>query len=80
MSFHQCCDVTVAGAGEQVALPWTGNGAVLNLCRPLTNGDGINDLTLGLSTSPGVHGAADKPLGSQVLNQLFLQHSACLDE
>ncbi len=80
MSFHQGCDVTVAGAGEQISLPMTRNGAVFNLCRSFPNGDGINDLTLGLSTSPGVHGAADKPLGPQVLNQLFLQHASCLDE
>ena len=71
MSFHQGCDVTVAGAGEQITFPMTGNRAVFNLCRPLANGDGINDLPLGLPAAPGVHGAADQPLGSQVLNQLF---------
>ncbi len=33
MSFHQRCDVTVAGAAEQIAFPMTGNGTILNLCR-----------------------------------------------
>jgi hypothetical protein len=49
MSFHQCCDVTVPGAAEQIALPMTGNGAVFNFCRSFPNGDGIDDLTSGLS-------------------------------
>jgi hypothetical protein len=39
MSFHQGCDVTVAGAAEQIALPMTGNGAVFNFCRSFPNGD-----------------------------------------
>jgi hypothetical protein len=54
MSFHQRCDVTAAGAAEQIALPMTGNGTVFNLCRPLPTGDGIDDLTSGLSTSLSV--------------------------
>ncbi|RZU40803.1 hypothetical protein BDD14_2287 [Edaphobacter modestus] len=54
MSFHQCCDVTVPGAAEQIALPMTGNGAVFNFCRSFPNGDGIDDLTSGLSASPRV--------------------------
>ncbi len=54
MSFHQGCDVTVAGAGEQTALPMAGNGAVLNLRRPFADRYGIDDLTLGLTASPSV--------------------------
>jgi hypothetical protein len=80
MSFHEGRDVTVAGAGEQIALPVTGNSAVFSFCRPLPDGDGIDDLTVGVSASPSVHGAADTPLGPQVLHQLFLQHSSSLDE
>jgi hypothetical protein len=80
MSFHQCCDVTVPGAGEQIALPMTGNSAVFNFCGPFPNGDGIDDLTSGLSASLRVPRAAYTPLGPQVLNQLFLQHSSYLDE
>src|SRR5271170_6273797 len=34
MSFHQGCDVTVAGAAEQISLPMTRNGTIFNLCRP----------------------------------------------
>ena len=55
MSFHQGSDVTVAGAAEQVSLPVTGDGTIFNLCRSLADGDGIDDLTSGLSTNPSVH-------------------------
>jgi hypothetical protein len=54
MSFHQGCYVTVAGAGEQIALPMTGDGAVFNFCRSFPYGDSIDDLTVGLSASPSV--------------------------
>jgi hypothetical protein len=71
MSFHQGCDVAVAGAAEQISLPMTGYGTIFNLCRPFPDRDGIDDLTAGLSTSLRVHRATDRSLGSQVLHQLF---------
>ncbi len=46
--------MTVAAAAEQIALPVAGDGAVFNLCRSLTDGDGIDDLTMGLSSSSSV--------------------------
>ena len=54
MSFHQGCDVTVAGAYEQITLPMTGNSAVFHFYRSFPDGDGIDDLTMGLSVSPSV--------------------------
>ena len=51
MSFHQGCDVTVLYAAEQIALPMTGDSTIFNLCRPFPDGDGIDDLTSGLSVS-----------------------------
>jgi hypothetical protein len=68
MSFHQGCDVTVAGAAEQISLLMPGDGTVFNLCRPCADGDGIDDLTAGLSASTSVHGATDRSLGPQVLH------------
>src|SRR5579862_9759967 len=50
------------------------NGAVLDLRRPFPDGDGIDDLTTVMSAVTGVPRAADSPLGTQVLNQLFFQH------
>lgn len=41
MPFHQGCDVTVLDADEQIALPMTRDGAVLNLCGSFADGDGI---------------------------------------
>jgi hypothetical protein len=40
----------------------------------------IDDLTTVMSAIPGVPRAADPPLGTQVLHQLFFQHSAGLNE
>ena len=44
--------MTVFAACEQIALPVTGNSAVLNLRRSFADRDGINDLTAGLSAQP----------------------------
>ena len=49
MTFHQGCDVTVLAAAEQIALPMTGDGAVFDLRGPFPDGDGIDDLTAGVS-------------------------------
>jgi hypothetical protein len=45
MPLHQRCDLTVLRATNQIALPMTRNGAVLDFCGPLPDGDGIYDLT-----------------------------------
>jgi|SRR5580704_480911 hypothetical protein len=58
----------------------TGNGAVLNFRRSFSNGDGINDLTAGLSARSSVLRAADAALGPQMSNQLSFQRSPRLDE
>jgi hypothetical protein len=71
MSFHQDGDVTVLGAAQQIALPMTGDGAVLNFCGSFPDGEGIDDLTAGLSPDTRVSRAAYTPLGSKALNQLF---------
>ena len=68
MSFHQGCDVTVAGAGEQIALPSTGNSTIFNFCRSLPNRDDIDDLAVGLSASPSVlriEGSAARTAGAE---------------
>jgi len=44
MTFHQGGDVTVVRAAQQIALPLTGNGAVLDFRGPFSDGDGIHDL------------------------------------
>jgi hypothetical protein len=80
MTFHQGCDVTVLAAAQQIALPMTGDGAVLDFSGPFPDGDGINDLPAGLSADTRVSRAAYPPLGPKVLNQLFFQHSSRLDE
>ena len=76
---HQGGDVTVLGAADEVALPMTGNGAVLDFCGPFSNGDRIDDLTTAVSAIAGVPRAAYTPLGPKMLNQLFFQHSSRLE-
>src|ERR1700688_4551564 len=80
MAFDQGGDVTVVGTAQQIALPMTGNGSVFDLRRPFPDGDGIDDLTHAVSTITRVPRAAYTPLGPKVLNQLFFQHSARLNE
>src|ERR1700677_1409331 len=80
MSFHQRRDVTVFCAANEIAFPMTGNGAVLDFCRSFPDGNGVYDLTARVFEDTRVLRAADAALGSQVPQQLFLQHSAGLDE
>ncbi len=80
MTFHQGGHVTIVRATEQIALPMPGNGAVFNFCGPLPDGDRIHDLTTAVSTHTRMPRATDPPLGTQVLHQLFFQHSAGLNE
>ena len=80
MTFHQGCDVTVVRAAQQIALPMTGNGTVLDLRGPFPDGDGIDDLPTAVSAIAGVPRATYTPLGSKMLNQLFFQHASRLNE
>src|ERR1700693_5819768 len=80
MTFHQSRDVAVLGTANEVALPMAGDGAVLDLCGPFTNGNGINDLTTAVSTITRVPRAANSPLEAKMLSQLLFQHSPRLNE
>ena len=80
MTFHQCCDVNILGAADEIAFPMTGDGTVLNFRGPFPDGDGIDDLPTAVSARTGLPRAAYTPLGPKVLNQLLFQHSARLNE
>src|ERR1700676_1821374 len=80
MTLYQSGYVTVARPAQQIALPMAGNGTILDFRRSFADGDGIDDPALGVPVNAGVPRAADPPLGAQVLNQLFFQHSARLNE
>ena len=54
MAFHQSGDRTVVGAADQIALPMTGNGAILDLSWPFPDGNGLDDLTAVISAIPGM--------------------------
>ena len=66
MAFHQRRDVTVFCAANEIALPMTGNGAVLNFSGSFPDGDGIYDLTARVFKDTSVLRAAYAALGSQV--------------
>jgi hypothetical protein len=80
MPLHQRRDVTVFCATNKIASPMTGDGAVLDFCRSFLDGDSIYDLTARVFKDTSVLRPAYAALGSQVPNQLFLQHSAGLNE
>ena len=80
MPFDQGGDVSVLAACQQIALPVTGDGAVLDLRWPLADGDGIDDLTLGVACSSSMYGATDESLRAKMLNQLLFQHASSLDK
>lgn len=54
MSLHRSHNVTVLCAAEKIALPTTGNGSVFDFCGCLHDGNGIDDLTTGLSAGTRV--------------------------
>ena len=80
MTFHQGRYVTVLCAGNEITLPMTRNGSVLDLRRSFPDGDGIDDCAARLSTGTRVLRATYAPLGSKVPDQLFLQYSSGLNE
>ncbi len=46
MTFHQRCNVTLLGAGDEIAFPVAGDGTVLDFRGPFwRNGYGVDDLT-----------------------------------
>ena len=73
-------DMTVAGGAQQIALPIARDSPICDLCGPFPDGDGLDNLTAVMSAITGVPRAAYTPLGSQVLDRLFFQHSSRLNE
>src|SRR5215831_12678011 len=53
-----------------------GDGSIFDFRRSLADGNGINDLALGVSVHADVPRAADLPLRSQMPNELVFQRSA----
>src|SRR5712692_4397968 len=80
MSFHQSHNVTVPRAAQEIALPMTRYGAVLNFSGPFPDGNGIYDLTTRVPKDTRVLRTADAALGPQMSNQLFFQRSPRLNE
>ena len=75
MTLHQRGHVTVARPAQQVAFPMTGDGTIFDFRGSFSNGDGIDDLALGVPMNTCVPRAADPPLGAKVLNQLLFYTS-----
>ena len=73
-------DVTVGGAGEQIALPVAGDRAVCRLGRPLPDRDGVNDLALAAVAAARGTRTADRARAAKVREQLPLQRPARLHE
>src|SRR5271155_1750871 len=80
MPFHQCHDVTVLCAADEIALPVTWDRSVLDLRWSFPDRDGLDDLALCMSTLTRVLRAADEALGPKVPNELFFQYSTRLNK
>src|SRR3954462_2590096 len=78
VTFDQCDDVAVLRSTEQVALPVTRYGPILDRRRSLADRDSVRDAATLICLRRGVARAPDWPSGSQMLHQLFLQHAAGL--
>ena len=80
MTLDQRGYVAIAGPAQQITLPVSGKGAIFRFCRPLADGNGIDDPALRVPVNAGVPRAANPPLRSQMPNQLLFQRSARLQE
>src|SRR5277367_1091341 len=80
MPFHQCHDVTVLCAADEIALPVTWDRSVLDLRWSFPNRNSLDDLTLCMSALTRVLRAAYAALGPEVPNQLFFQYSTRLNK
>src|SRR5271163_1173151 len=80
MAFYQRRNIAVLSTGQQIAFPMARNRSLFHFRRPLADRDGIDDLPARVFEDARVLRATDAALGSQVPQQLFLQHSAGLDE
>ena len=73
-------NVAVLRPAQQIPFPMAGNRSVFRFRRSFPNRDGIDDLAPGLPAVAGVSRAAHAPLRSQLVPQLFFQHSTGLNE
>jgi hypothetical protein len=80
MPFDQGGEMAVVRAREQITFPVPGYGTIFCRGRSLADGDGIRNLAKPLVFQAGMPGAPDRPLGAQVLLQLFFQYPAGLNE
>jgi hypothetical protein len=72
--------IAVLGPTDEVAFPMSGNSSIFDGGWPLADGDCILGLSEPTLLHAGVSGATDRSSGSEVLEQLLLQHSARQDE
>jgi hypothetical protein len=80
MTLHQRDHMAVARPSKQVTFPMPGNGTILHFRRSFANGNGIDDLSLGMPMNAGVLRTADAAPGAKVLNQLYFERSTRLYE
>jgi len=80
LAFDQRHDMAVSRARDEIALPMSGHGAVLDRSGALADRYRILDLAKPVALQAGVSRAADRALRPQMLEQLLLQDVARLDE
>ncbi len=80
MTLHQGGDLAAVTADQQVTLPVTGHRTVLNRGRPLADRYRAGNAAVGIRLLRMTTPAAHHPGTPQMLQQLFLQGPAGLDE
>ena len=79
LALDQRRDVAAPRASDEVALPMSGDGAILDRCRPLADRYCVLQLTKSGLLQAGMARAADRAPGPQMLEKLLLQDTARLN-
>ncbi len=80
LAFDEGGDLAVPTANQQVALPVTGHGTVVDLGGPLAYGDGADDLAPSVPVGAVRSWAASDPARAEMGGELFGQHPSGLHE
>src|SRR5271170_3513103 len=79
MTLDQRDDLAALRTAQQIPFPVTGNGSVFDLRGSLSNRDRLGDLAAPILASALARVAEASP-SAQMLDELFFQHPASLDE
>ena len=80
MTLDQGRNVAVIRSWQKITFPMTRHHPIFNRVRSLADRDDVFDLPTGTAFLGCLFGATDRALRSKMANQLFLKHTAGLNE